>query len=67
MPVQPTHVWVTAGPGRPPYPGILLDWRQDKDGIWEGLTVWAAFHLTHPVLETELHQKWVLASNITKR
>ena len=38
----PRHVWVNVT-GNPAYrsPGVLLDWRRQRDGRWEALVVWA--------------------------
>lgn len=67
MPVQPTHVWVASGPGRPPSPGILMDWRQDDSGSWEASVLYVSFHLEHPVEEPHIHFHWIRGELVTKR
>jgi len=66
MPVQPQHVWVEASPGRPPKPGLLLDWR-NEGGRWEAYVIYVSFHLQHPVQEPSVHMQWLGAELVTKR
>ncbi len=37
------HCWITVPvDGGPARPGLLLEWRKDEDGRWEGRVVYAA-------------------------
>ena len=43
QPCPAKHCWVTVPvEGGGPRPGLLLEWRQDEGGRWEGRVVYAA-------------------------
>ena len=45
------HCWVVdppASPGR--WPGVLVEWRRERDGGWSGRVVWVAQDECGPVV-----------------
>ena len=56
---HPRHVFVDSG--NVASPGLLLMWRQSKDG-WEGWCVWADYYAPHEQLS--VRQGWVTGERI---
>ncbi|RLV49494.1 hypothetical protein D9V37_06030 [Nocardioides mangrovicus] len=59
------HVWILQqAADRPRLPGILLSFRRNGRGRWEGWVVWAAPDVSVDVDEAHLQQGWVDAERI---
>lgn len=63
---MPQHVWVdvTGAWGYHSGPGILLMWRKDYRGEWEGWVMYASSYSTGHGLKTHVTQSWVNAAHI---
>ena len=63
----PTHVWVdVTGKWSAPSPGLLLDWRRDRRGGWEGWVIRIESYSTGSGWTAQVVQSWVPAAMIRR-
>lgn len=60
MAQRTAHVWVRRPHVPTPWPGLVLDWRQDKAGSWEALVT----YIERMSVQRQVITEWIPAEQL---